>query len=230
MPSIIYPQETGEPIRVDLRNPYLAALLAWLWPGLGHLYQRRTAKGLLFMICILSTYFFGLGLGQGRVVYASWKGGDYRWQYICQLAVGLPALPAVLQANLVNRGMDPLFVLCERYPEDYGRADVFDELEKKKVRLRFQRISPANQVEDYRGPVIKDGLMAPPAGPIREMENDVLGQWHFELKHFFELGTYFTVIAGLLNLMVIYDALVGPAILTPYQQKKLTPGNRAKDD
>jgi hypothetical protein len=46
-----------EILEIDLKNPGWAALLAWLWPGAGHLYQGRTAKGLLFMICILSTFF-----------------------------------------------------------------------------------------------------------------------------------------------------------------------------
>ena len=64
---------TTEPaLEIDLRDPWLAGLLAWLVPGAGHLYQRRTGKGLLFMICILSTYFFGLALGDelfpGRTV------------------------------------------------------------------------------------------------------------------------------------------------------------------
>ncbi len=38
---------------VDLRNRYLAALLAWLIPGAGHLYQGRRTKGQLFFVCIL---------------------------------------------------------------------------------------------------------------------------------------------------------------------------------
>ena len=46
------------PVEVDLKNPWLAALWAWLWPGAGHLYQGRYAKGVLFMVCILVTYFY----------------------------------------------------------------------------------------------------------------------------------------------------------------------------
>lgn len=56
-----------QPIEIDLREPGRAALYAWLWPGAGHLYQRRYAKGILFMVCILGTYFFGLALGGGAV-------------------------------------------------------------------------------------------------------------------------------------------------------------------
>ena len=54
------------PLEIDLHDPSLAAFLAWLWPGAGHLYQRRHGKGLLFMVCILGTYFFGSGAGRGQ--------------------------------------------------------------------------------------------------------------------------------------------------------------------
>src|SRR5215212_3259556 len=95
-------------LEIDLRDPSLAAMLAWLIPGAGHLYQRRTGKGLLFMVCILSTYFFGLALGEGKVVYASWNQVDRRWQYPLQLGAGLPAAPALIQNLRVRGGDAPL--------------------------------------------------------------------------------------------------------------------------
>lgn len=95
-------------LEVKLRNPPVAALLAWLWPGAGHFYQGRYGKGVLFMVCILCTYFFGLWLGGGHVVYASWKKTDRRISYIFQVFVGVPAFPAIVQNKLVmgseNRG------------------------------------------------------------------------------------------------------------------------------
>ncbi len=215
MTEVVFPQENAEPITVDLRSPAVAAALAWLWPGAGHIYQRRYVKGILFMICILSTYFFGLGIGQGRVVYASWKPGDKRWQYLFQVHTGLPALPAIVQSMKTSGGADPFWVLCQRYPDEYGfptdRAAT--ETDMLRRRLRFHIITPENNFENYQGKTLKDGLMAPPAGPSTEQENDVLGQWHFEQKHFFDLGTYYTIVAGLLNLLVVYDAFVGPSIL-----------------
>ncbi len=221
MKQIVYPQDTGEPIVVRLHDPYWAAFLAWIWPGAGHFYQRRFAKGFLFMICVLSTYFFGLGLGHGRVVYASYKEGDFRWQYICQFAVGAPALPALIQSYKTAKGDPPFFVLCERYPADYG--DEFSDLEseKRKVQLRFRRITPENNSEGYSGSTLKDGFMAPPAGPVLQNDPDVLGRWHYDYKHNYEMGTLYTVVAGLLNLLAIYDAFVGPAILTPKQKENL---------
>ena len=51
---------SGPPVEeiVDLKDPMVAAILGWLIPGLGHIYQGRTGKGALFMVCILSTFFF----------------------------------------------------------------------------------------------------------------------------------------------------------------------------
>jgi TM2 domain-containing membrane protein YozV len=143
---------------VDLKDPIVAAVLAWLIPGLGHIYQGRTAKGLLFMICILSTFLFGLFISDGRAVYASWIEGDKRLPYLCQLGVGLPALPAMLQTYRVRNGQDSLF----------------------------------------------GGLMAPPIDAAQ------LNDWHKSLNRYLELGTVYTMIAGLLNVLAIYDAWGGP--------------------
>jgi hypothetical protein len=157
------PSTTEPDLEIDLRNPSFAALLAWLWPGAGHLYQRRTGKGLLFMICILGTYFFGLALGEGKVVYASWNQVDRRWQYPLQLGVGLPALPAIAQSLRVRHGNPPLW----------------------------------------------SGVMVPP----RSQED--LSDWHYKLNLRFELGTLYTMIAGLLNVLAIWDAYGGPVVGEP---------------
>jgi hypothetical protein len=159
---------------LDLRQPGLAAFWAWVWPGAGHLYQRRYAKAILFMACILSTYFFGLAMGGGHVVYASWNETEKRWQYFCQLGVGLPALPAIVQARRVATGREPLL----------------------------------------------GGIMAPP----RVVDNvDQLSQWHLQYHLYFELGTLYTMIAGLLNVLAIYDAYAGPVLVRTDERDEKPP-------
>ena len=102
--------ETEQEIAIDLKNPALAGVLAWLVPGLGHFYQGRTAKGIVFCVCILSTFVYGvyLGgsseLGWGRAVYASWRPGYRRLPYLCQIGVGLAAMPALLEAQRAADG------------------------------------------------------------------------------------------------------------------------------
>src|SRR5262245_15772093 len=97
---------------IDLKDPRLAALLAWLVPGLGHFYQGRTAKGVLFFVCILGTFFYGLYIGNGQVVYASTTPTMFaRWQYAFQLGVGLPAMPALVQWWRAENHKGPLPLL-----------------------------------------------------------------------------------------------------------------------
>jgi TM2 domain-containing membrane protein YozV len=154
---------------VELKDPLLAAFLAWLIPGAGHFYQGRTAKGVLYAVCILGTFFYGLlFLGDGRVVYAAWKPDAFRFPYLCQIGVGLPALPALVQAQRARSGKGKLF---------------------------------------------GSDFMAPPAPRPNEQSPGELDQWHYELHRFFELGTVYTMIAGLLNFLAIYDAWRGPAFV-----------------
>ena len=122
----------------------------------------------MFAVCILGIFFFGLWLGGGKVVYASWIPEDKRLYYLCQVWVGLPALPALLQNYLVRHGRDPLF----------------------------------------------GGIMAPPANMA------TLNDWYRTLNAYFDLGTVYTTIAGLLNVLVIYDAWGGPSMFEAEEEKK----------
>ena len=170
MSETTVPQEAE--VAVDLKDPALAAFLAWLLPGLGHFYQGRTAKAVLFFVCILGTFLFGLYLGSsetagwGRVVYASWRPDDKRLPYLCQVGVGLPALPALVQTLRVRNGRAPL---------------------------------PPKQF--MAPPPLQPGAGAP-----------TLNQLHRQLGRYFELGTVYTMVAGLLNVLAIYDAWGGPVV------------------
>ena len=215
MTQLRYDEGDDNDLVIDLYDNRLAALLAWLWPGAGHFYQRRFAKGFLFMVCILGTFLMGLRIGGGRVVYASLKGEDFRWQYFCQAAIGIPALPAMVQSVVMRNGADPIWVMCERYPKiKDARGNLVDYVIDGKP-VTYQRIDPARSATVPGS--LKDGFMAPPAGKIDLNENDVLGMWHVELGNWFEIGTFYTVIAGLLNLLAIYDAFAGPVILATVQ-------------
>ncbi|HVX15208.1 MAG TPA: DUF6677 family protein [Pirellulales bacterium] len=161
--SELAPSAQEEQIEIDLKDPLFAAFLAWLMPGLGHWYQGRMHKAVIFFVCILGTFIYGLYLGEGRVVYASWRDNDRRLPYLCQVGVGLPALPALVQA-------------------------------KRSTPIQF--------------PIYKD-FMAPPR--VADGGHDELDELQKRLNRFWELGTVYTMIAGLLNILAIYDAWGGPA-------------------
>ena len=210
MPEIVYTPPEGEPVHVKLKDQYWAAFLAWLLPGAGHFYQGRYAKGFLFMVCILSTFIFGPGLGRGRCVYATDSTGKLNYYYLGQFGMGLPALPAVVQSFKTSGGADPFFVLCERFPADYPNRD-----------LRFKKVDRTLDGDIPVETTLKDGFMAPPAGPINDNVADTLARWHFDYKHMFEMGVLYTFVAGLLNILAIYDAFCGPAIVTLAQKEEL---------
>ena len=148
---------------IILKDPKTAALLAWLVPGLGHFYQGRTGKAILYAVCILGLYGVGLALGEGHNVYWRWinplhNAEEFRFSYICQFFVGLPSLPALIQATLQWSGHDPIL----------------------------------------------GGLMAEPP-------QNVLFGLHARLGKLVEVGSVYTMVAGLLNVLAIYDAYEGPA-------------------
>ena len=153
--------------RLDLRNRYLAALLAWLLPGAGHYYQRRYFKSAIFSICIFSSFVLGMVMAGGRCVYASWNETEKRWQYVLQAGIGLPAMPAAVQAWRARNNEQPL---------------------------------------------ISENFMTAPRS------THDLDQWNAATASGFDMGTLYTMVAGLLNILVIFDAWAGP--LPPPVPKK----------
>ena len=268
--------------RLDLKNRYLAAVLAFLIPGAGHLYQRRFFKAGIYGICILATFFYGMALGDWQVVYYRGDAANRPYGYFAQVWVGLPALPALVQYSRFDPAFDPddrttqwlrkldgpieavpfssAVVSGERqvaevvghltlsetatphglevqgfvegmlHTEPGGagepvrldvaggfavepavigrkyrllRIDVADsrgqfpegfaaELDR---RVRLDGSSPRNFADWFQAPLDKRG------------EDDL----HRKLGTLFELAAVFTWIAGLLNILAIWDALEGPA-------------------
>lgn len=179
-------------VEIELKDPRLAAFLAWLLPGLGHIYQGRTGKGVLFFVCIMGTFLYGLYIGEGRVVYAATTDVFSRrfldrWQYVCQVGVGLPALPAYVQTWRMENHKPPL------------------------ISDNFMR--PPDMNRQFRS----DDQSQPPQEVIHP---DELAKWNHDLGDLFEMGTVFTVIAGLLNVLAIYDAYGGPLVILASEEKK----------
>ena len=176
MPESIVSTPENEIVPIDLRNPYMAGFLAWLVPGLGHYYQRRYHKALIFFLCIMPTFLVGCALasssevGIARNVYWSWrwKSGDTRlWWLVQAPLLGMVVVPTTIQAWQINSGQAPMFgnfmAPPKLHPQDpSGVSPTLDEIRQK-------------------------------------------------LPHY-ELATYLVVIAGLMNILVIFDAIDGPFI------------------
>ncbi|MGA2068907.1 MAG: DUF6677 family protein [Thermoguttaceae bacterium] len=176
--------------QANLKDPFVAGVLAWLVPGLGHAYQGRYPKAVLLCFTILGTFLYGLYLGSdkevgwGRVVYFSFRKNDVRLYYLCQVGIGLPALPALVQADVVQRGRRPFW---------------------------HALMAPAKlHANDPPPPDPKY-----PDDPAQRTCAEVV----HSLARLFELGSLYTAIAGLLNILAIYDACCGPVLPEPAKKK-----------
>ena len=159
-----------------------AALMSYLIPGLGQVYQGRIGKGLLFFFGLYTLFFYGMWMGQWRNVWlpdvadlppleiAGTRLGGlpsalyYRPQFLGQVWIGVAAWPAVIQYETFdpNKPAGPGFGTFERMP---------------------------------------------PEKELNDLQRNSNKRW--------DLGWVYTVIAGVLNLLVIYDALAGPMFREP---------------
>jgi hypothetical protein len=169
------------PVKLDP----LAAILSFLIPGLGQIYQGRVGKGILYFAGLYLLFFYGMWMGQWRNVWlpdasdlpSAALGGMnlegapkalwYRPQFLGQFWIGIAAWPAVYQYIVYDNTKDagPIFGKFERVP---------DEKE------------------------------------LNDLQRNGNKRW--------DLGWVYTVIAGVLNLLVIYDAFAGPMFREPLRR------------
>jgi hypothetical protein len=212
----------------------LAGLLSYLVPGLGQLTQGRTGKGLLFLVSIYSLFFYGMYLGTGTVNAA---GLEYRVSGNVYLPDTVPGnadqrlanplgLPLVA-VNLYNRpqfaaqfwvGVVAWPAIVQYLSDDdaRGRREAY-ELRAEADRVENKQPNEADALRK-RADTLEQGMRTGmwhgnrllgqfERAPTEEALNALNTSRDKEL----ELGWVYTVIAGVLNIMVIYDAMAGPA-------------------
>ena len=278
--------------RINFSSRGLAATLAFLIPGAGHFYQGRHLKGGIFAICILSTFFAGLVLGEGQPVYCqvihAGNGGMASTQldsgrlpkerslgYYLQVFVGVPAMPALVQAwrydgieNTPNRPELPLTGPFEGSVLGV-EPDGSHLSQRVKGELRLEQGSGQNATGTFTGNTT-DGdpvnfalsgrveVGRPVFGsPRREVrcdvapdelgmqkhllgtterpflnwfqaprDNEELDRMHNRLSQKFDIACVFTWVAGLLNIMAIWDAFDGPAYGYGDEEDESSTGNK----
>ncbi len=165
-------------------HPYslTAGLLSYLVPGLGQVYQGRIAKGVLFFVCLYGLFFGGMAMG------------DWKNVYIVNTANGPDDqppwdnnpwhLPKGL-ANLYNRlhYVGQFWIGVAAWPAiwQYNNLPVPSK-EASPFLHNFERM------------------------PTKEEANAIQREGKLP-----DIAWVYTVIAGILNILVIYDAAAGPA-------------------
>jgi hypothetical protein len=172
------------PVQREL-SPW-AAFLSYLVPGLGQIYQGRVSKGLLFLVCVYTLFLYGQYLGSGTAIL---DGQPYHVSsnvYLPDTADKSQSSALVrLVTNLYNRPQfaGQFWVGVAAWPAVWQYATFDERKEADPLLGSFQR--------------------TPKEAALNYLQNEDDKKW--------DLGWVFTVIAGVLNIMVIYDALAGPA-------------------
>jgi hypothetical protein len=94
-------------------SPYLVGVMAWLVPGLGHLWLGRRQKGVIFLVALSGMFAFGIWL-KGRLFPFQLAEPLVSLMAFADLGLGLPHV--IARALGVDRGD----VVAITY--DYGNA------------------------------------------------------------------------------------------------------------
>jgi hypothetical protein len=143
------------------RHPEIAAFLAFVLPGLGHVYLGKQFKGFVAFVFLVGLYAAGLFITRGECVSLDKEWG-HPYAFFAQVGCGLPTGLGLLRTHVeavkkVVGGDDTV----HQYPKPW---DSHDDAEVEAFTKRL--------------PGLDEGLL-------------------------------YTMIAGLLNLLLIHDALLG---------------------
>lgn len=183
---------------LDLR----AGILAVLLPGLGHIARGEVNRGVLAGVSVLAMFFGGMFIGGIDVIDRT----EDKWWFVGQAFVG----PIAFGVNWAHQTKFKAYGIQPR-PAPAGTATVYETTEPKlrgpnrlrslyphetRKMLDVEVRTPAGQLIETRHLPV-----AVPAGPGESPPNrKSLGKVN-------ELGTLFSLCAGMLNLIVILDAL-----------------------
>jgi hypothetical protein len=257
------PSPSSHPRPWEEKSSFIAGILAYLVPGAGHLFQGRTAKGLIYLFSILGLFFWGQKMGEGMVVYnLPEKGSVLKYvslSYAAQLGAGASALPAFLQnRRAANPSNHVIRIPSRPMVEQFEGHLVPADKDTEGVLVGTLRVEPVEGGE-FRGtfegtldgkpaklnlggsrfeldPAIKAGFRreiicgiadSVAAFPTKVIEGtiprpfkdayasppdaDQLQEINGRLGKTYELAMVFTWIAGLLNVLAIWDCVLGPA-------------------
>jgi hypothetical protein len=173
------------PMKMDRPLDFFAGILSYLVPGLGQIIQGRFTKGLFFMVALLGLFHVGQAMGNWRNVY---------------VPPHAPA-PANQQRNLLQSLLDRnLYYYGQFWIGIAAWPAIWQHLDQDKP----PAINAANGTESFW----QNFQRAPQSfRDFDRLNDDVRAAKNKDL----DLGLIYTMVAGLLNLLVIYDAIAGAA-------------------
>ena len=185
------PQEPELPPLPPVKFDWIGGLLSYLIPGLGQVYQGRIGKGLLFFFGLYALFFYGMGMGNWCNVWMPDVEDMPPLEVAGNKITGVPSSlyyrPQFLGQFWIGVAAWPSVVQYHYFDKTKESGPLFGT---------FQRMPPEGAAND-----------PPDKITLNKLQREGNKRW--------DLGWVYTVIAGVLNLLVIYDALAGPMFREP---------------
>ncbi len=193
-------EPTSAPLMPVRQPSFLAAFLSYLVPGLGQIVQGRVVKGLLFMVCLLGMFIGGLVLG------------DWKNVYLPDVARG-PDHPGTPWKNNPWRLSKPFYSLANLYHRWQFAGQFWIGIAAWPALWQYNSLpAPAKETSPFW-----HNFQRGPRGDDQELEQQEaqLNEYLTNSDKTPDVAWVYTVIAGVLNILVIYDAFAGPAFAGP---------------
>ncbi len=176
------PSPSPAPRKLD----WLAFVLSYLLPGLGQVLQGRVGKGVLFFVCLYGLFFYGMWMGQMKNVW-------------------LPDASKLPEVEV------PILGKLDGWPKAlYYRPQFLGQfwigVAAWPAVVQYVATEPPADAGDRPKPtaVLGHYMQTPPEAELNDLQRGQDKRW--------DLGWVYTVIAGVLNVLVMYDALAGPVV------------------
>jgi hypothetical protein len=177
-----------------------AGFLSYLIPGLGQIYQGRTGKGVLFLACLLGMFFTGNAMGNWRNVYLP-DPANFPDTVVRVPVAGPLRLNGPLKAIFWRwQFLGQFWIGVAAWPALWQYNELPVPTEQANPFLHNLQRFPNDETK------LNEELTNSDKTP--------------------DVAWVYTVIAGVLNILVIYDAYAGPAYLLPERR----PGEKPQEE
>jgi hypothetical protein len=188
---------------------WLAAFLSYLIPGLGQITQRRYAKGVIYFVCLYGMFFYGMALGDWKNVFLA----DASNQTAVIKLPGIGVLSGFPRDLVYRKEFAGQFCIgIAAWPA------VIQYLTTEPIPPSG---SPMDNTEWQAQPRPILGHMMQPVAEA------TLNKLQADGSRMYDLGWVLTIVAGVLNILAVYDALAGPMVKDEEPQTNPQPAGDA---
>ena len=121
--------------------PFVAGILGWLVPGAGHVYLRRTVRGIIIFICINGLFWSGVAIG-GVFTTDPLK---QQWWFTAQMCTGVSGIASWYRQEQYRKTITEQIGISHR-PRWANDKQWWDEYERELVKRRLMLVYPTDVV------------------------------------------------------------------------------------